>query len=78
VSRGPNKPISPDAMTQIFGRDGLEQISRQAGVSQEEASQGLSQLLPEMVNHVTPDGTVPDPDALANSVDDFARRLGMG
>jgi uncharacterized protein YidB (DUF937 family) len=78
VSRGPNKPISPDAMTQIFGRDGLEQISRQAGVSQEEASQGLSQLLPEMVNHVTPDGTVPDPDSLANSVDNFARRLGMG
>jgi uncharacterized protein YidB (DUF937 family) len=31
-----------------------------------------------MVNHVTPDGTVPDPDSLANSVDNFARRLGMG
>ena len=77
VSRGPNRPISPDAMTQIFGRDGLEQISQQAGVSQEEASQGLSQLLPEMVDHVTPGGEVPDADALASSVDDFARRLGM-
>ena len=26
VGRGTNQPISPDAMTQIFGRDGLEQI----------------------------------------------------
>lgn len=77
VSRGTNKPISPDAMTQVFGRDGLEEISRQAGVSQEEAAQGLSQLLPEMVDHVTPDGAVPDADALANSVDNFAQRLGM-
>jgi uncharacterized protein YidB (DUF937 family) len=75
VSRGANKPISPDAMTQIFGHEGLEQISRQAGISPEEASYGLSELLPEVVDRMTPDGAVPDADALANSVDDFARRL---
>ena len=77
VSRGPNKPISPDAMTQIFGRDTLDQIARQAGLSEDETSRGLSQLLPEVVDRVTPDGKVPDADALANSVDDFARRLGV-
>ena len=77
VGRGANKPISPDAMTQIFGRDGLEQISRQAGISEDEASQGLSQLLPEVVDRMTPEGEVPEADALANSVDDFAKRLGL-
>jgi uncharacterized protein YidB (DUF937 family) len=77
VSRGANKPISPDAMTQVFGHKGLEQISRQAGISSEEASRGLSALLPEVVDRMTPDGTVPDADALANSVDDFVRRLGL-
>ena len=76
VSRGENKPISPDAMTQVFGHEGLEQISRQAGISPEEASRGLSALLPEVVDRMTPDGTVPDADALAKSVDDFVRRLG--
>jgi uncharacterized protein YidB (DUF937 family) len=76
VSRGANKPISPDAMTQVFGHEGLEQISRQAGISPEEASRGLSALLPEVVDRMTPDGTVPDADALAKSVDDFVRRLG--
>src|SRR5262245_6095298 len=77
VSRGANKPISPDAMSQIFGKDGLEAIARQAGVSPDDASHGLSELLPEVVDRVTPDGAVPDPDALANSVADFARRLGL-
>ena len=77
VSRGTNKPISPDAISEIFGKDGLEAISRQAGISPDEASHGLSELLPEVVDRVTPDGELPDPDALANSVDDFARRLGL-
>jgi uncharacterized protein YidB (DUF937 family) len=30
VSRAANKPISPDAMSQIFGKDSLEAISRSA------------------------------------------------
>jgi len=75
VARGPNKPIPPDAMSQIFGSDGLEEISRRAGVSEEEASRGLSQLLPEVVDRVTPNGEVPDFDALVNSVDDLNRRM---
>ena len=77
VSRGANKPIPPDAMTQIFGRDGIEQISRHAGISADEASRGLSELLPEVVDRVTPDGDVPDGGALTSSVDDLARRFGL-
>ena len=59
------------------GRGANEQISRQAGISEDEASQGLSQLLPEVVDRMTPEGEVPEADALANSVDDFAKRLGL-
>jgi uncharacterized protein YidB (DUF937 family) len=77
VSRGPNKPVSPDELTQVFGREGLGRIAQQAGVSEDEASRGLSELLPEVVDRMTPDGTVPNPDALADSVDIFAKRLGL-
>ena len=76
VGRGANKPIPPDAMTQIFGRDGIEQISRQAGLSEAETSDGLSRLLPEVVDRVTPEGDVPDFDALTRSVSDLARQFG--
>jgi uncharacterized protein YidB (DUF937 family) len=77
VSRGANKPIPPDAMSQIFGREGLEQISKRAGLSEEDASLGLSELLPEVVDRVTPAGDIPDSDALTKSLADLARQLGI-
>ncbi len=77
VGTGANEPIPPDAMTQVFGQQGIEQISRQSGLSEDEVSSGLSQLLPEVVDRMTPGGDVPDADALANSVDDLGRRLGL-
>ena len=77
VGTGANRPIPPDAMSQVFGREGLEQISRQAGLSEEDASRGLSELLPEVVDRVTPDGDMPDLDALTSSVADLARRFGV-
>ena len=78
VSRGPNQPIPPDGMARIFGRDGLAQISQQAGISEEDASRGLSELLPEVVDRVTPEGDVPEFGSLTNSVDDLFRRFKTG
>ncbi|HSD41582.1 MAG TPA: YidB family protein [Burkholderiales bacterium] len=77
VGTGQNMPIPPDAMEQIFGRGGLAEIARQAGVSEADASRGLSELLPEVVDRVTPNGEVPDLDSLAASVNDLSRRLGV-
>jgi uncharacterized protein YidB (DUF937 family) len=76
VGTGQNMPISPDVLGQIFGQGGIEEIARQAGVSPQQASTGLSELLPEVVSHVTPDGQVPDLDQLALSVENMRRRMG--
>src|SRR5262245_33780923 len=76
VGTGQNLPISPEAMEQIFGRDGVAAIARHAGVSEADASRGLSELLPEVVDHVTPEGKVPDLDMLAASVEALTRRMG--
>jgi uncharacterized protein YidB (DUF937 family) len=75
VGAGDNLPISPGAVEQIFGRGGLENIARYAGLSEQETSQGLSQLLPEVVNHVTPSGEVPDLDQLTASIESLARSM---
>jgi uncharacterized protein YidB (DUF937 family) len=77
VGTGQNMPIGPDDLQQILGRDGIAQIARQAGVSEAEASQGLSTLLPEVVNHVTPGGEVPNVDSLMASMSDLSRRFGV-
>jgi uncharacterized protein YidB (DUF937 family) len=77
VGTGQNMPIPADALEQIFGRGGITEIARQAGVSEADASRGLSELLPEVVDRVTPGGEVPDLDSLASSVNDLSRRLGL-
>jgi uncharacterized protein YidB (DUF937 family) len=77
VGTGQNMPLPPDALEQIFGGGGLAEIARQAGVSEADASRGLSELLPEVVDRVTPQGEVPDLDSLAASVNDLSRRLGL-
>jgi uncharacterized protein YidB (DUF937 family) len=76
VGSGSNLPISPDIIAQVFGRDGLAQIASQAGLTESEASVGLSEILPEVVDRVTPQGQMPDLDSLVASVDALQRRLG--
>jgi len=76
VGTGENLPISPEQITRVFGNDTLAQIAEQAGVSEAEASEGLSQLLPEVVDRVTPDGKAPDLDQLVASVAGLTRQFG--
>lgn len=77
VSTGQNLPISPDTIGQVFGAGGLGDIAHRAGVTEQQASEGLSQLVPEVVDHLTPGGQVPDFDQLNSSVDSFLRRMGI-
>jgi uncharacterized protein YidB (DUF937 family) len=61
---------------QIFGQSGVAEIARRAGVTPQQASTGLSELLPEVVDHVTPSGQLPDLDQLAASIEHLRRRMG--
>jgi uncharacterized protein YidB (DUF937 family) len=78
VGTGQNQPLPPNALEQVFGRGGLAEIARRAGLSEEDTSRGLEQLLPEMVDRVTPEGRMPEGAQLTRSVDDLTRRLGLG
>jgi uncharacterized protein YidB (DUF937 family) len=56
VGTGQNQPISAADVGKVFGNDTLAQIAKQAGVSQGDASAGLAQLLPQLVDQLTPKG----------------------
>ena len=77
VGTGQNMPIDPRALEEIFGQGGLDEIAQRAGVTREQASEGMAELLPEVVNHVTPGGEGTDFDQLNQSVDDLRRRMGL-
>ncbi len=60
VGSGQNMPVSADQISDVFGSDMLSQIASQLGVSHGEAADQLSQMLPEVVDHLTPDGQAPN------------------
>lgn len=75
VSTGPNEPLPPQAVSELFGQQELADIAAQAGLSEDETREGLAELLPEVVDRVTPEGRLPEEDQLLASIDDFERRI---
>ena len=68
VSNGPNKQISPDDLANALGADQLNALSAQSGLSREELLSGLSQHLPDVINHLTPDGRLPTEGELSGRI----------
>jgi uncharacterized protein YidB (DUF937 family) len=62
VGNGPNQPIDPSHLGQALGPDVLSQLSARTGLTQEQLMQGLSQVLPQLVNKLTPQGRLPTSD----------------
>jgi len=59
VGTGQNLPISPEQLSQVFGRGQLEQMAASTGMDVGQVSSGLSDLLPQLIDRVTPQGQVP-------------------
>jgi uncharacterized protein YidB (DUF937 family) len=59
VSPGPNKQIAPGDLASALGADQINGLMSQTGLSREDLLSGLSQQLPGVINHLTPDGRLP-------------------
>ena len=59
VGHGQNVPISPDQLSNVLGADTISDLAAQLGLSHEEAAGQLSQVLPEVVDRLTPQGHAP-------------------
>lgn len=59
VGTGANLPINAGQLQQILGSGSIGQIAQQLGLSHADAGAGLAQILPQLVNHLTPNGQVP-------------------
>lgn len=59
VGSGQNMSVSADQLSNVLGSDMLSQIASQLGVSHGDAAGQLSQMLPEVINHLTPHGQAP-------------------
>jgi uncharacterized protein YidB (DUF937 family) len=59
VGSGTNKAISPGDLASALGADQISSLASQTGMSQDDLLNGLSQFLPKVVDHLTPDGRLP-------------------
>lgn len=60
VSTGQNMPVSAQQLASALGGDQLQNIAAQLGVSPEQASGSLADLLPQVVDQLTPNGQLPE------------------
>jgi uncharacterized protein YidB (DUF937 family) len=59
VGTGANMPISGAQLQEILGSGSIGEIAQRLGLSHGDASSGLAQVLPQVIDKMTPDGQVP-------------------
>ncbi len=59
VSNGPNKSVSPGDLSKALGADQINMLASQTGMSRDDLLQSLAKALPDVVNHLTPEGRLP-------------------
>ena len=59
IGHGQNAPISGAQLSNVLGPDAIAQIAAQLGLSHADAATQLSQVLPEAVDRLTPQGQAP-------------------
>src|ERR1700722_14474083 len=59
IGNGPNQPISPDQVHQTFGPEIIGELAPTTGMSPQELAQKISQVLPQVVDKLTPAGALP-------------------
>ena len=64
VSTGQNLPISGKQIQDVLGSDLIQQFAKKLGASNQDVSGGLANLLPGLIDKLTPTGQLPEKDAL--------------
>ena len=72
VAVGENQPIGADALQQVLGSSDLGAIAAKLGMSTGSAAGGLASILPQIIDHMTPHGQIPD-----DTSDPVAQALAM-
>jgi uncharacterized protein YidB (DUF937 family) len=59
IASGPNLPIDAEQVEAVLGEGHLQQIAEETRLSQNEAAEQLGDMLPDLVDSLTPSGHIP-------------------
>lgn len=62
IGGGQNKDVAPGRLEDVLGRNTIDGISRQTGIGRDELLSTLAQMLPQVIDALTPQGRVPSPE----------------
>jgi len=71
LGKGPNQQVSGGEVRQALGDSEVDRIAQDAGVSREEASEQIAQVLPQTVDQLSPEGRIPSGDELKAALGSF-------
>ena len=66
VGTGANQPVSPDALGGALGPDLMGQLAQQMGGDQQQAAGTLADVLPVLIDQLTPKGQLPADNGLGS------------
>ena len=59
VSTGANQALRAEEADEVVGREELTRMARQLGIPEQEVASGFAEIVPELVNQLSPEGQVP-------------------
>jgi uncharacterized protein YidB (DUF937 family) len=75
IGTGENESVSGEAIVNILGTDKIEEIAGKLGISSAEASAGIAAMLPQLIDKLTPDGTIPSGGLLEQGLINLKEKL---
>jgi uncharacterized protein YidB (DUF937 family) len=77
IATGPNQAISGEQLSRVLGPDALGGVARQLGLDSNDLMGQLAQMLPGLVDQLTPDGRLPQGGQLSGGgLENLAGMLG--
>lgn len=74
VGKGSNLPVTADQIKSVLESDQVANVASKLGISPDQAADKIAGVLPGIIDKVTPDGIVPDPDDLAGKLAGFVKQ----
>jgi len=69
IGTGENRSISADQIQEVLGSDMVQNLAAKAGIPQEEIGAKIAELLPGVIDKLTPDGAIPEGGLLEKGLD---------
>jgi len=78
IGTGQNLPVSADQIQQVLGNEQIQALAQKVGIPTESAGPRLAQLLPDIVDKLTPGGQIPQGGDLMSTGAGLLRDLMSG